>query len=198
MDWESLFKSLPEFIKLFVPGYIYIYLYRFFKGTEADSFEATVVISVIASYVFSLIVQFIALLMPMTEACSDLSTIIVSVIAAVLLSIVRRKKWWKKVVGGIGKITGNKYIWEDILDLDKGSHIRCYTTYRHSKALVEGDVKYYSVSKDGHCQLALIKYKVNYLEKNEYDPCGNIEEPIMYLNTADVHGIEVTYGKEKV
>lgn len=197
MDWEKLFNSLPNFIKLFVPGYIFILVYRFFNNSNSDSFEATAVISVIASYVFNLIVQAISLLLPMPDIIANIVAVIIAAICAILFAIIQNQKRYKLVIKKIGKITGSKSIWNDILDKEKGSHIRCYTQFNHKDAIIEGDVLYSSVCQDGECRLALVQYTVLYSDGTKYDSKGNEHEPVLYLNSANLHGIEITYGVGK-
>lgn len=196
MDWKSLFESLPDFIRLFVPGFVCLKIYGYYNDRDNDSFEVIAVTSVFLSYVLTLLSKFICIWIPMSNEANSLLSIGLGVLFSFIFVGASRWRKMKALNKRIGRVTGSKSIWDDILDDERGSNIRCFTQFNHTEAVIEGAVKYYSVCKDGECQIAIVKYRIKYENGNIYDPNGNEIEPVLYLNTANAHGIEITYGKE--
>lgn len=60
MDFKALFESLPDLLKLFVPGFVFIKTLCFFGKSKSDSFEGTAVASVTISYILNLAVGLLA------------------------------------------------------------------------------------------------------------------------------------------
>lgn len=54
---------------------------------------------------------------------------------------------------------------------------------------------FFDVCEDGECSIALVNYVVTYDNGNKYKLGKRDDEPILYLNTRNVHGLEVTYGQ---
>lgn len=195
MDFEALFKALPDIIKLFVPGFVCLKTYNSFVDTKSDSFESTAVSSIAVSYIISLVTQLIGMWVQMSDVVENLLAVILAFACAVIVVKAKMSAKFKEVMRFIGGISGNESIWQDIFDRNKGSWIRCYAKYYHKDVIIEGKVKYYEPCEDGECSIALIDYVVKYEDGNVYKLGKRDDEPIMYINTKNIHGLEVTRGK---
>ena len=195
MDFEALFKALPDIIKLFVPGFVFIKIYCRFVDLKADSFESTAVSSIAISYVISLITKTIGIWLTMTETVENLVAVVLAFLSAVILVIIKKSEKFKGVMQFIGGVTGNESIWQDIFDRNKGSWLRCYSRFNNKDVIIEGDVKYYEPCEDGECNIALVNYTVKYYDGKVYKLGKRDDEPVMHINTRNIHGLEVTKGK---
>lgn len=195
MDFEALFKALPEIIKLFVPGFVFVKIYCRFVDLKVDSFESTAVSSIAISYVISLITKTIGIWLTMTETVENLVAVVLAFLSAVIFVIIKKSEKFKGVMQFIGGVTGNESIWQDIFDRNKGSWLRCYSRFNNKDVIIEGDVKYYEPCEDGECNIALVNYTVRYYDGNVYKLGKRDDEPVMHINTRNIHGLEVTKGK---
>lgn len=195
MDFEALFKALPDIIKLFVPGFVFLKTYSSFVDTKTDSFESTAVSSIVISYIISLVTQLIGMWIQMTEVVENLLAVILAFVCAVVVVKTKMSDKFKELMRFIGGISGNESIWQDIFDRNKGAWLRCYTKFNHKDVIIEGKVKYYEPCEDGECIIALIDYEVKYEDGNVYKLGKRNDEPIMQINTKNIHGLEVTRGK---
>ncbi len=195
MDFKSFLETLPQIFTLFVPGFVFIKTFCYFMNAKSNSFENTAVVSVTISYVINLVVDLLAKLITISDLLLKLLAIILAVICALTIVKLKTSGVLKKSMKWIGKISDSDNIWQDIFDRNKGSRIRCFSKYNKQDVIIEGDVKYYEICEDGECSIALINYIVTYEDKTKYKLGKRDDEPIMYINTRNIHGLEVTYGK---
>lgn len=194
MDFESLFKSLPSLIELFVPGFMFIEIYKRFGKIKTEAFESVAIYSVVLSYVFSLISGLLSQIISLSNDVQKILTIILAVLCALGCVKIKTLSITKEIFRQIGKVSGNENIWQDIFDRNLGSKIRCFTKYNNQDVIIEGMVRYYEACDDGGCNLALIQYKILYQNGNVY---FSKDKQLLHLNTNNVHGLEVLSGKAK-
>lgn len=201
MDFKPLFDSLSDFFNLFIPGFIFIKTFRFFGKAKSDSFEGTAVASVTISYILNLTAGLLAKAVKKSDPPLEYISILLAFIIALLLVKLKTSGLQKGVFKWIGKISGSENIWQDIFDPNKGARIRCYSSFNNEDVMIEGDVKYFEACEDGECCIALVNYVVTYNNGNKYNNKYNLDksgkpndEPVLYLNTRNVHGLEVTRG----
>lgn len=195
MDFKALFESLPDIFSLFVPGYVFIKTFCFFGKSKSDSFEGTAVASVTISYMVNLVVGLFAKLMKIQNTNLEIVSVLFAFIFSLILVKLKKAGVLKSSLKWIGKVSDSDNIWQDIFNLNKGSRIRCYSKFNNQDVMIEGDVKYFDVCEDGECSIALVNYVVTYDNGNKYKLGKRDDEPILYLNTRNVHGLEVTYGQ---
>lgn len=195
MDFEALFGALPDIFTLFVPGFVFIKTFCFFEKSKSHSFEGTAVSSVAISYILNLAVELLAKVIKMPDAVLEFISVLFAFVIALILVKLRTSGFLKSSLKWIGKISDSENIWQDIFDLNKGSRIRCYSKFNNEDAMIEGDVKYFEACEDGECSIGLINYVITYHSGNVYKLGNRSDEPILYLNTRNIHGLEVTYGQ---
>lgn len=195
MDFKALFESLPDLLKLFVPGFVFIKTLCFFGKSKSDSFEGTAVASVTISYILNLAVGLLAKVIDILDAIPELSSIFLAFMIALIWVALKTSGILKGILKWIGKVSDSENIWQDIFNLNKGSRIRCYSRFKNEDVMIEGDVKYFEVCEDGECSIALINYAVTYNNGNIYKLRNRDDEPVLYLNTRNIHGLEVIYGQ---
>ena len=195
MDFKALFEALPDIIKLFVPGFVCIKTYSLFVDTKTDSFESIAVSSLAISYIFSLITQIICKWIPVLGTAENLLAVGLAFICALILVIIKKTDKLREVMRFIGGVSGNDSIWLDIFDRNKGAWLRCFARFNNEDVIIEGTVKYYEPCEDGECSIALVNYTVKYPNGNVYKLGKRDDEPVMYINTRNIHGLEVTKGK---
>ncbi len=195
MDFKALFESLPEIIALFVPGYVFIKTFCFFGKSKSDTFEGTAVASVTISYVFNLVVDLFAKVIKVSDTVLEIIPILLAFGIALILVKLKTAGALKSCLKWIGKVSDSDNIWQDIFNLNKGSRIRCYSKFNNENVMIEGNVKYFDICEDGECSIALVNYVVTYDNGYKYELGKRSDEPILYLNTRNVHGLEVTYGQ---
>ena len=195
MDFKALFESLPDLLKLFVPGFVFIKTLCFFGKSKSDSFEGTAVASVTISYILNLAVGLLAKVIDILDVIPELSSIFFAFMIALIWVALKTSGVLKGILKWIGKVSDSENIWQDIFNLNKGSRIRCYSRFKNEDVMIEGDVKYFEVCEDGECSIALINYAVTYNNGNIYKLRNRDDEPVLYLNTRNIHGLEVIYGQ---
>lgn len=195
MDFKALFESLPDLLKLFVPGFVFIKTLCFFGKSKSDSFEGTAVASVTISYILNLAVGLLAKVIDILDAIPELSSIFLAFMIALIWVALKTSGILKGILKWIGKVSDSENIWQDIFNLNKGSRIRCYSRFKNEDVMIEGDVKYFEVCEDVECSIALINYAVTYNNGNIYELRNRDDEPVLYLNTRNIHGLEVIYGQ---
>lgn len=195
MDFKALFESLPNIFTLFVPGFVFIKTFNFFGKSKSDAFESTAVSSLAISYVLNLVVGLCAMVTKIPDTILEIISVLLAFILALILVKLKTAGVLKRSLKWIGKVSDSDNIWQDIFDRNKGSRIRCYSRFKNEDVMIEGDVKYFDMCEDGECSIALINYVVTYNNGNKYKLGKRDDAPILYLNTRNVHGLEVTYGQ---
>lgn len=198
MDYAALFDSLPNLFRIFIPGYIFIKTLTYFAVIDSDSFdsfESLSIASVTISYIFGLISDLIQSFFSLSPLIRDIACIALAFSCSIILVTLKTSGHFKKILQRIGKVSGNENIWQDIFDRQKGSRIRCFTKYYDKDVILSGDVQYYEICEDGECSVALVNYKIQPRNQDPaYEPQNFQTPPILYINTRNIHILEVTYG----
>ena len=192
MSLKELFEVIPQLLSLFVPGFVFIFIYRFFVEKQEKESNSTIIGSVVLGYIFHLIATLICTLFNGSEYTCTVISILVSIIFSVLVVKIRLTKIYKKTVIKIGKITGEKNIWYNFFDQLKGTRIRFYSNYNNKDSIIEGDVKYYEACDGGECIFVISNFKISF-DNKEYT--NNNIEAKMIFNSKNICGIEAMYGK---
>lgn len=143
----------------------------------------------------NLAVGLLAKVIDILDAIPELSSIFLAFMIALIWVALKTSGILKGILKWIGKVSDSENIWQDIFNLNKGSRIRCYSRFKNEDVMIEGDVKYFEVCEDGECSIALINYAVTYNNGNIYELRNRDDEPVLYLNTRNIHGLEVIYGQ---
>jgi hypothetical protein len=194
MSVKELFEVIPQLLKLFVPGFIFLITYKYFVESQNKDFNVTTIGSIVLSYVFQLLATLICKIFNGSDIICTVIAILLAVICAIIVVKLRLAEIYKKIATLIGRTTGSKNIWYDFFDRNKGNHIRFFTKYNNENVIVEGNVKYFEAYNDGTCNIVIDNYKIKYITcDNIYS--SNSESATMIFNTKNIHGIEVHYGK---
>lgn len=194
---EELLKLVPSLIELFLPGYIFIYINRYFSNKKDENYDSTVVSSLIISYCINLVSSIIWIFFTSNTAYKSFFSIVLAIVSAFIILYVKRKKWWKDFIIKLTRISPVPNIWKDIIDLDVGSHIRFSMVYHEIDVCVEGNVFNYDVFESG-CHFAITKYKIYDLENKLIVDSEKKEgsENILYVNSNEMKSIELQKGKK--
>ena len=194
MSLKELFELLPQLLNLFVPGFVFLTIYKYFVETEDKDFNVTTIGSIVLSYIFQLIANLICKFINVSDLICTVIAILLSVICVLVVVKVRLTTGYKRVIKWIGRTTGNKNIWYDLFDLNKGTRIRFFTKYNNKDVIVEGDVKYFEACGDGDCNIVISNYQIEYIDNdNVYK--NNTPSATMIFNSKNIHGLEAHYGK---
>jgi hypothetical protein len=194
MSLKELFEVLPQLLNLFVPGFVFLTIYKYFVETEDKDFNVTTIGSIVLSYIFQLIANLICKFIKGSDIICTVIAILLAVICVLVVVKVRLTTSYKKVIKWIGRTTGNKNIWYDLFDLNKGTRIRFFTRYNNEDVIVEGDVKYFEACGDGDCNIVISNYQIKYINNNNIYK-NNTPNATMIFNSKNIHGLEAHYGK---
>ena len=193
MSFKELFEVLPNIINLFVPGYIFLVTYKYFIESENKDFEVTAIGSIVLSYIFQLITELINKIFILPEIIYSIISIVLAFVCSILAVKIRLTACFKCVVIKIGKITGNKNIWYDFFDMNKGTRVRFYCKYNNHDVSITGDIKYFEESEDNECNFVINNYKIEFDNGDIYESSN--ETHTMIFSTKNVTGLEAHYGK---
>ena len=193
MDLKDLLDILPQLFNLFVPGFIFLRIYKYFVDTADKDFNVTTVGSIVVSYIFHLISTLIANWLNASEIACTILTIGLSTISALIFVKIRLTETYQKLIISIGKITGSKNIWEVFFNCNKGTRIRFFSKYNNQDVVIEGDVKFFDALEDGECNIVIFNYVIKYDNGNIYK--SNDDSSTLLFNTKNIHGLEAHYGQ---
>ena len=189
MSFKELVEALPLLIQLFVPGFVFVFIYNFFADKKTKHHEITFVGSVILSYIFKILCDLINILYDFSEPTDSMVTIVLAIICALIVIKISTCQKYKNVLTWIGRINGDDDIWHTIFDLNKGANVRFFSLYNHKKVEIRGIVKYYDVLSNGECQIVLSSYEIIYDDDTNY---SSEEDTLLYVNSKDIHGLEIS------
>lgn len=197
MNLKELFEILPQLLNLYVPGFVFLFIYNFFVNTSSKEQDTnvTTIGSIVLSYIFNLISTLICSFFDFSEIVCTLFSILLAIACVLVFVKIRLTSPYKKITTWIGKITGNKNIWCDFFDLNNGTRIRFFTTYNNKDVIVEGNVKYYEATGDGECNFVLTKYQITYNDDSKRKYTDNDPKSFMFFNTKNIHGLEAHQGQ---
>ena len=190
MDFESLFRVLPDFFLLFLPDYVFICTYRKYTSNRDHRFEDTAIKSVSISYIIKLIVS---LIFSQTQFNEEIRFLFCVTLGYLLALIVIKIRSMDKSVGfnkWLGKVTGKDSIWDDLFNRNLGSGIRFYIAYKEQTVLVEGKVKYYESYSSGECSIVLKDYTIHFPDNT----CIKPNKWLLLVNSQDISIIEAADG----
>lgn len=104
-DIIDLLEALPQYIELFYPGYITIYLYFFFCGVLYKDSKWNIVKAVFISYIY---VEFVRTCLNYFKTQNgfifNMGLVIVAVLIGVVGAKIRTAKWFEKINSDLYKI----------------------------------------------------------------------------------------------
>ena len=193
MNFKDLFDVLPDLFNLFIPGFVFLVTYKYFIDEKDKGFDITAIGSIVLSYIFQVPSTLICNWINISGNWITIITITLSFICAILTVKIRLTKVYRNIVKWIGKTTGNKNVWYDIFDLNKGTRIRFFAKFNNQDVTVEGDVKYFEACDDGECNIVISNYKIHYSNDNVYE--NKTESATIVYNTKNIHGLEAHRGQ---
>lgn len=193
MSIKELFEILPDVIKLFVPGFVFLFTYKYFIESKNKDFEVTAISSIILSYIFQLVTALISKFFYAPDIVYNLISIVLAFACSIVIVKLRTTILFKKAVIKIGKITGNNSIWYDFFDMHKGTRVKFYCKYGGKDVTVKGDIKYFEECQDNECNFVIFNYVIEY--KTEKLCESTSVDHTMIFNTKNITGLEAHYGK---
>ena len=197
MFFDKYFQTIQQFLAQFVPGYVLIKTYRFFNKEKSHSFEGTAIASVAISYILNLVANLFVKNNDAHQWILGVAAVIMAFVCALLIVKIKTFSWFKNCLTWIGKISDSNNIWEELFDRNHGSSIRCYSRFNNEDVMIEGIIAYYDVREDGECDIGVAEYVVTYGNGNQYSVKGHSSKPVLYLNSRNLHGLEVVKGESK-
>lgn len=192
--FDDLFQHLNDILQLFFPGYVFILTVNYFTR-KSNSYEFTVVGSVLISYFIQLICKLINSYLNWAEVVISIISIVLGFLLALAYVKIRLTSIYKKASIFLGRETGDKSIWEMLFDKKLGANVRFFTKFNNMDVEVFGTVKYYDVNSNSQCDIAIYNYTIKYQDGSLYKPDSN--NILFYINSESIHGLEVSPGKGK-
>lgn len=194
--------SITSILTYFVPGYIFLKVYRYFGGARSEGFENTAVVSVILSFVLTIPVQILSEYVKLPVYAPECLTIVFAILCAVAIVIIKRSKLFEIFANKVGKRSVHENFWVHLFDSDGGASIRCFTKFKNESVMVNGNVTFYEPYGDCECNIGISKYTITYKDGRVYNYNDEIEisnaasqtEQVLYINTRNIHGLEIKYG----
>lgn len=192
---EELIKNLPQIIIYFVPGYIFLCTFCFFTSKKIKEIENLFVRSVVISYIFVVVANLLCTLLKFNLKYGIYIALLLSVVASFISVRIYFSKTYKNFMSKFGNISGHTSIWEDLFDRKKGAKIRGYVKYKEQCAEIKGTVKYYDISDDGNCNIALWNYTIDCPEFKI--PAKDDPSRLFFIKSCDLEMLEIFQGVEK-
>ena len=122
-DLLNIITQATEILQYFVPGYVFVILFRHFCTIKTER-AMTIVMSVVISYIFLSLISLIY----SSESSLQLSAIaiLLGFVTAIPIAKLFTSEWLKKLMlKGFYK-TPHEDIWKDVLDYKEGSLVKVY------------------------------------------------------------------------
>jgi hypothetical protein len=192
MSFKELFEILPDIINLFVPGYVFLVTYKCFIESENKDFEVTAIDSIVLSYIFQLITELISFVFILSDLIYSIISTVLAFICSIIVVKIRLTTVFKSIFVKIGKTTGNKNIWYDFFDMNRGTRVRFYCKYNNENVTIIGDIKYFEETQDNECNFVVNDYEIEFKDGRIYKSTN--EKNTMIFNTRNITGLEAHYG----
>ncbi len=187
----EIIEVIPKILLMFLPGYIFLYIQDIFKEKPEKNVHLKVLVSIIISYLIYLCTSLVFHYNTDDTKNSIIICVVTSLILSLVWAYVKQTSIYSKILEVLFKRTNNDSIWVDMLNLKKGSNIICFGKFNHKSAIIKGEVDFYEPHED-YCDIALKKYEIKFQYGKKYKaPC----EHILYLNTKEIHGLQIIQGK---
>lgn len=187
--------SITSVLTYFVPGYIFLKVYHYFLGTQSEGFESTAVVSVVLSFVLTIPVQLLSEYVKSPSYAPECFTIVLAVLCAIAVVIIKRSKLFQIFAKKVGKRSAYENFWIHLFEPKVGASIRCFTQFNNESVMVRGNVAFFEPCGDGDCNIAIADYVVTYKDGRIYENKTCQGKPVLYINTRNIHGLEVLSEK---
>lgn len=97
MSVKELFEVIPQLLKLFVPGFIFLITYKYFVESQNKDFNVTTIGSIVLSYVFQLLATLICKIFNGSDIICTVIAILLAVICAIIVVKLRLAEIYKKL-----------------------------------------------------------------------------------------------------
>lgn len=184
MNFTDLIDTIPRIIELFLPGFIFLKSFHFFRGTKSKETQTTIIGCIVLSYVFKSVIEVFEL----SSFYSNLATIILSFIFGCTFARITSLNIFKRALTILGRATGDENIWYSVFNINKGNQVRFSTLYYHQKVIIEGFIQGLNVLDDGSCDLLIMDYSIEFIEGVKTNAPKVLT---LYVNSKDIHGLEV-------
>lgn len=129
IDIEKLLAILPQVVMLLLPGWAFIWTYRFVSRRPYKRLSFSIEI-VVLSYVFSLIIPpplaFVDRLLGTSLKTSSVALLCVVLILGVTFGYFRGLPKTEKIIGNILGVRLEESIWEGITDIERGCYVQVF------------------------------------------------------------------------
>lgn len=195
---------LPQVVMLFLPGWIFTWVYRFVSRRPYKKISFSIEI-VVMSYVLSLVIP--SFLSPIDEflgsslKSSPIALLFVVLILATFFGYLRGLPKAEKVIGSILGVRLEESIWEGITDIERGCYIQVFLN--SEKITYRGIFRRFFT--DGHDTWIELQAYTTWSILETPHPRGNQDRPLysykdrpenmVAIKTKEINRIEIQYSK---
>ena len=201
IDLKELIQILPDLIMLLLPGWIFLFLYRF-CARRPHKTSVIALENIISSYVLTLCYTSVSNYFFKTTSIVPIVLLSFSAAIGVLLGCIRVSSFVKEHVGEIFGIRLEESVWEGIADMQKGVYVRVFL--EGENLVYKGIYRRYYLSS-GETWIQLQEYTVRQITNVSYEeenklPClysyKSKANHLVAINTKDIKRIELLYDKD--
>lgn len=195
---HDLILIVPDLISLFLPGFICVYMYNYFYDKQANLSMMCLwglFISYLIKIIYTTLHYHILTNISFNESTKSIIYIITGVIISCIIIPIRRSNCFRKFMLNINHQTGNKDIFDDLIDYDNALLMHIYPK--------QSDVYYigtFSLKGEGDYStyITLINYIiVDYKTNKQISEA--VDRTTIVFNLQDIEQIEITYSdKSKI
>ena len=196
---------LPQIVMLFLPGWIFVWVYRFISRRPYKKISFSIEI-IVTSYVLSLIIP--SLLSPIDKVfgsslkSSPTALLFVTLMLGTFLGYLRGLPKAEKIIGSILGVRLEESIWEGITDIERGCYIQVFLNCE--KITYRGIFRrFFKDGSDTWIELqAYTAWTISELprsKENHDSPLysyKNRPENIVAIKTKEINRIEIQYSKQ--
>lgn len=193
---KEIIEILPSIVLYVVPGYLFLWVYRFRLSLEIDKDEYLLLKSIVISYLIIFPIDSIGELCNCISSNSNLGKIVIILIAigaGYVFSCVVVSDLFKKLLKKL-KIYRSVYsnIWNDVIDDVHGLWIKAYMP--EEKLIYKGDIVRYEEKKDTeNTYLVLSNYTLLNYDGKVIVSRENEDNSCVMINSRNVSRIELEY-----
>ena len=132
MQLKELLDNIPLILQYWVPGFVFLTVFRFLTSTKSKDQQSGVLMSAVISYVLIAMTEILTRIISSLNFVDDSVliksgfAIIIGIIGSIICALVVRAGWFSKLLVALFHKTPNDNIWMDIIDFKEGSNLKIY------------------------------------------------------------------------
>ncbi len=173
-EFDFIINNIFTILDYFIPGYIILKFRYFLKNNTYKNFSHFALISIIISYLlFESIELIYALVFDINNNYYHIIIVLISIVIGIigvyLIEVKFKDKLHNKLIDMKIYSNTNKYIWQDIIDQNKGTYLRVFL--KDEKVIYCGPVHTINYHKENNNYVSLIDFRAFDYDLNSlYEP----------------------------